>query len=73
MESVTYTLTAASRDRLSSTPNENKSDQNVEHIGASGDNRPSPGISFQGGGILIRPIPFYVRNNQPTLQEFEIF
>lgn len=73
MGSATYTLTTLPRERLSGTPNKSQTDRNIEHIGASGDNRQPERIYFQGGGIVIRPIPFYVRNDQPTLQEFEIF
>lgn len=28
---------------------------------------------FKGGGILLKPRPFYVRNHDLTLREFDIF
>jgi|GEM_PF-6237909 len=73
MGSATYTLTTLPRERHAAAPNEGKTDRNIQHIGESADNRQPVRTSFKGGGIVIRPIPFYVRNNQPNLQEFEIF
>lgn len=73
MGSAIYTLTILPRERHSEAPNESKTDRNIQHIGESADNRQPVRATFKGGGILIRPIPFYVRNNQPNLQEFEIF
>jgi hypothetical protein len=61
------------RQRPIGTSAEPQTEFNAPTGGESRDNSQMLKMQFRGGGILLRPIPFYVRNHNPTLQEFEIF
>lgn len=67
------TLAKSPRQKTMGTSAERETEFNAPEGGESRDKSQRWELHFQGGGILLRPITFYVRNDEPTLREFEIF
>jgi hypothetical protein len=73
MESATHSTSTPLRQHFLGSAAESQTEMTAPRGNESHDNSQPRKIQFRGGGILLRPIPFYVKNNEPTLQEFEIF
>lgn len=73
MESATHSLSKPLRQHFRGSAAEPQTESTAPRASESRDSSQPHKIQFRGGGILLRPIPFFVRNHEPTLQEFEIF